>query len=191
MIILASQSPRRREILSRITRDFLVRPTDADEHIPPAAPDRYVRALAERKAAAAAALYPGDTVVAADTVVCLDGMILGKPADEAQARSYLRALSGRAHTVYTGVAVVHEGRTHAFVEETAVHFRALSEALIDEYIASGEPMDKAGTYGVQGVGGRFVERIEGDFFNVMGLPLCALSRLLEELGAVGREAMGR
>ena len=188
MIILASQSPRRREILSRLTEQFLVCPSDADEHIPAAAPRDYVLALANKKAASVASRYPRDVVVAADTIVVLDDAILGKPADEREARAFLRALSSRAHTVYTGVAVVKDGQTRAFVEGTEVRFRALTEELIDFYVKTGEPMDKAGAYGIQGVGGRFVEGITGDFFNVMGLPLCALSRVLEEMNVLDGEA---
>ena len=126
--------------------------------------------------------HPGDTVVAADTIVCLDGRILGKPHDEREAREYLRALSGREHEVYTGVAVAYGGDIHTLCEKTSVFFRKLTDELIDQYIESREPMDKAGAYGIQGIGGRFVRRIEGDFFNVMGLPLCALSCLFESLG---------
>ena len=146
MIILASQSPRRQEILQRLTADFIVCPSGASEDIAPCAPDKYVTELASRKASDVLTSHPGDTVVAADTIVCLDGRILGKPHDEREAREYL------------------------------------TDELIEQYIESREPMDKAGAYGIQGIGGRFVRRIEGDFFNVMGLPLCALSCLFESLG---------
>ena len=138
-----------------------------------------------RKAQDVAAGHAGDTVIAADTIVCLGDRILGKPGNAQEARDYLRALSGEVHEVYTGVAVVHNGQLPRFCECTEVHFRHLTDGLIEGYIASGEPMDKAGAYGIQGIGGRFVEGIHGDFFNVMGLPLCALSCLLEELGIVG------
>lgn len=182
MIILASQSPRRREILQRLTADFIVCPSGASEDIAPCAPDKYVTELASRKASDVLTSHPGDTVVAADTIVCLDGRILGKPHDEQEARRYLRALSGREHEVYTGVAVAYGGDIHTLCEKTSVFFRKLTDELIDQYIESREPMDKAGAYGIQGIGGRFVRRIEGDFFNVMGLPLCALSCLFESLG---------
>ena len=185
MIILASQSPRRREILEKLIPDFIVCPSDADEQIDEADPRAYAMELAVRKAQDVAAGHAGDTVIAADTIVCLGDRILGKPGNVQEARDYLRALSGEVHEVYTGVAVVHDGQLHRFCECTEVHFRHLTDGLIEGYIASGEPMDKAGAYGIQGIGGRFVEGIHGDFFNVMGLPLCALSCLLEELGIVG------
>lgn len=185
MIILASQSPRRREILEKLIPDFIVCPSDADEQIDESDPRAYAMELAVRKAQDVAAGHAGDTVIAADTIVCLGDRILGKPGNAQEARDYLRALSGEVHEVYTGVAVVHNGQLHRFCECTEVHFRHLTDGLIEGYIASGEPMDKAGAYGIQGIGGRFVEGIHGDFFNVMGLPLCALSCLLEELGIVG------
>ena len=185
MIILASQSPRRREILEKLIPDFIVCPSDADEQIDEADPRAYAMELAVRKAQDVAAGHAGDTVIAADTIVCLGDRILGKPGNAQEARDYLRALSGEVHEVYTGVAVVHNGQLHRFCECTEVHFRHLTDGLIEGYIASGEPMDKAGAYGIQGIGGRFVEGIHGDFFNVMGLPLCALSCLREELGIVG------
>ena len=121
-------------------------------------------------------------MVAADTVVFLDGDILEKPADEGEARAMLRRLSGDWHTVYTGVAVLHNGRETSAFEESRVHFRPLDEEEIARYIRSGEPMDKAGAYGAQGLGALFVSRIEGDFFNVMGLPLCRLGQMLKEQG---------
>ncbi len=185
MIILASQSPRRREILEKLIPDFIVCPSGADEQIEEADPRAYAMELAVRKAQDVSGSHKGDTVIAADTIVCLGDRILGKPGSEKEAYDYLRALSGEVHEVYTGVAVVHEGQLHRFCECTEVHFRHLTDSLINSYIASGEPMDKAGAYGIQGIGGRFVEGIHGDFFNVMGLPLCALSCLLEELGIVG------
>lgn len=184
MIILASQSPRRREILEKLIPDFTVCPSGADEEITPCAPNLYAMELAVRKAEDVAAAHPDDTIIAADTIVCLGDRILGKPRDEEEAYSYLRTLSGEVHEVYTGVAVVHQGQIHRFCECTEVQFRHLSDELIHGYIATKEPMDKAGAYGIQGIGGRFVERIHGDFFNVMGLPLCALSCLFEQLGIV-------
>ena len=123
-----------------------------------------------------------DIVIGADTIVCLDGAVFGKPHDAQDAARMLRALSGRAHTVYTGVAVICGDRTCVHAEATTVRFRALTEAEIAGYIATGEPMDKAGAYGIQGKGSLLVSGIDGDFFNVMGLPVCALGEMLKELG---------
>ncbi|HPE16810.1 MAG TPA: Maf family protein, partial [Oscillospiraceae bacterium] len=174
-MILSSGSPRRRELLRRMGfSDFRVAPSDADEHVDgDVAPEALVLTLSHRKAAAAAA-GPGDVVVAADTVVALGGAILGKPKNAGDAASMLRALAGRTHTVYTGVCVRKDGRYLSHVEATEVDFRPMTEAEILAYVASGEPMDKAGAYGVQGLGCRFVSGIRGDFYNVMGLPVCAL-----------------
>ena len=123
-----------------------------------------------------------DVVIAADTVVCLDDQILGKPADEEDAARMLRALSGRDHRVFTGVTVARGDKVLSDYEETAVHFRPLTEREIAAYIATGEPMDKAGAYGIQGRASLFVRAIEGDYFNVVGLPLCKLGQMLKELG---------
>ncbi len=184
MIILASQSPRRREILSLLGLPFEVRLPRCDEDIDCPNPAELVKALAVRKANAC--LHgTEDAVIAADTVVGIDGRLLGKPCDREEAREMLRALSGRKHTVYTGAALLYRGQLWAFCEETQVYFRELSDGLIESYVASGEPMDKAGAYGIQGIGGRFVRRIEGDYYNVMGLPLCALSVVMEEQGLLG------
>ena len=125
----------------------------------------------------------GAYVIGSDTVVCIDGKILGKPTDEADARRMLLELSGRKHTVYTGISVVTKEKAVADFDATDVYFRKMSEADIEKYIASKEPMDKAGAYGAQGIGAAFVERIDGDFFSVMGLPLCRLCKLfLTEFG---------
>ena len=121
-------------------------------------------------------------IIAADTVVVLDGAVLGKPRDEADAAEMLRALSGRSHSVFTGLCVLRGARLLSHAEESRVRFRNLGEDEIARYIATGEPMDKAGAYGAQGIASVFVERLEGDFFNVMGLPLCALGKLLKQLG---------
>ena len=153
----------------------------ADPTLPP---DALVQALSRQKAAEVAGRYaaPEDTVIGADTVVVLDGRVLGKPRDEGDARRMLRALSGRSHTVFTGVTVIRGEESLSHAERTEVFFRTLSDEEIDRYIATGEPMDKAGAYGAQGWASLFVERLEGDFFNVMGLPLCALGQLLKQLG---------
>jgi len=183
-IILASQSPRRRELLSRmgITR-FEIIPARGEERAAPGRPaGLLVEDLARQKAAEVAAQAPGAIVIAADTVVALDGRVLGKPRSKAEAAQMLEALSGREHTVYTGVAVRQDGRELVQREAAQVRFRPLSRQEIDAYIATGEPMDKAGAYGVQGYGCLFVEGIVGDYYTVMGLPVCRLGRMLRQFG---------
>ena len=185
MLILASQSPRRRELLGHITDNFLVRPTGCDESFTCADPAEHARQLALRKCRAALAAQPltaEDAVVAADTVVFVDGHLLEKPQTEAEAVQMLTRLSGRTHTVCTGVAVAFGGEIRAFAEETAVTFYDLSPELIRWYVSTGEPMDKAGAYGIQGKGSLLVRGIEGDYFNVVGLPVSRLFRLLLEMG---------
>lgn len=155
------------------------------EEVPPAHADgpKLVEALALAKAREVAARCSGDDiVVGADTIVWADGRPFGKPHSEAEAAAMLRRLSGDCHTVYTGVAVLRGGRETVAHEESRVWFRELSDAEIARYIATGEPMDKAGAYGAQGRGALLVRRIEGDFFNVMGLPLCRLGQMLKEQG---------
>ncbi|HIU43361.1 MAG TPA: septum formation inhibitor Maf [Candidatus Ventrousia excrementavium] len=181
-VILASASPRRSQLLRGLGISFDVRPANCDEQCAERDPGRLVCELARRKALAVTA-DAQDTVIAADTVVCLDGDILGKPHDEGEARAMLRRLSGNRHTVFTGVAVRRADRLLVRAEQTDVYFRSLPDAYIERYVQSGEPLDKAGAYGIQGVGGAFVHRIEGDFYNVMGLPLCTLCKMLEEIGA--------
>ena len=183
MLILASQSPRRRELLGLITRDFLVRPTGCDETLDCADPAEYALQIACRKCAAAMAeAGPEDAVIAADTVVYLDGLLLGKPRDPAEAAAMLSRLSGRTHTVCTGVAVAFRGGTRNLCQQTRVTFYDLSRGLIDWYVSTGEPMDKAGAYGIQGRGALLVRDIAGDYSNVVGLPVAALYRLLVEMG---------
>ena len=165
MLILASQSPRRRELLGLITQEFLVRPTGCDESFCCADPAEHARQLALRKCAAALDGQPlaeADAVIAADTVVFLDGVLLEKPATPDEARAMLRRLSGHTHTVCTGVAVAYRGETRSFVQQTRVTFRELSDQMIGWYVATGEPMDKAGAYGIQGKGALLVEGIQGD-----------------------------
>ena len=185
-IILASGSPRRRELMEMLCPDGLrILPAEGEERADPnQPPDMLVQALSRRKAEEVAGRYaaPEDTVIGADTIVVLDGQVLGKPRDEGDARRMLRALSGRSHTVFTGVTVIRGEESLSHAERTEVFFRTLSDEEIDRYIATGEPMDKAGAYGAQGWASLFVERLEGDFFNVMGLPLCALGQLLKQLG---------
>ena len=185
MLILASQSPRRRELLGHITDNFLVRPTGCDESFTCADPAEHARQLALRKCRAALEDQPlaaEDAVVAADTVVFVDGHLLEKPQTEAEAVQMLTRLSGSTHTVCTGVAVAFGGEIRAFAEETAVAFYDLSPELIRWYVSTGEPMDKAGAYGIQGKGSLLVRGIEGDYFNVVGLPVSRLFRLLLEMG---------
>jgi|YNPNPStandDraft_1061719.scaffolds.fasta_scaffold08913_1 septum formation protein len=183
-VILASASPRRRDLVSLIIDRFDVVPSDFDEDSVPGGldPPRHVVYSAEMKALKTASSRPGALVIAADTVVVIDGRILGKPADEDDAARMLRLLSGRTHQVYTGVAVARDGVLRSDFECTQVTFRRLSEDLIARYVASGEPMDKAGAYAIQGKGGVLITGIRGCWFNVVGLPLYKLSRLLEEFG---------
>ena len=185
-LILASGSPRRRELMEMLCPDKLeIVPAVGEEAADPALPpDALVKALSRAKAAEVAARCagPDDVVIGADTVVALDGAILGKPRDRDDAKRMLRALSGRTHTVFTGVTVLRGGECRCHAERTEVRFRALTDDEIDRYIATGEPLDKAGAYGAQGYASLFVEHLDGDFSNVMGLPLCALGKLLNELG---------
>ena len=179
-LILASASPRRSEILSRADVDFEVCPA-ADERCPAGlSPAERVLALARCKCEEIAARYPDRTVVGADTMVVLDGEALGKPHGTDEAVDMLMRLQGRTHTVMTGVWVVKNGQGDGFVDETAVDFYPMTRDEAAAYVATGEPMDKAGAYGVQGYGMRFVRGIRGDFFNVMGLPAARLLRMLEE-----------
>lgn len=184
-VILASGSPRRKELLEMLcVKNLKIIPARGEEKPhPELTPDALVRELSRCKAAEVAAQFAAadDAVIGADTIVVLDGQVLGKPKDTADAKRMLSALSGRAHTVYTGVTVIRGDAVLSHTEETRVHFRPLTEAEIDAYIATGEPMDKAGAYGAQGYASLFVEKLEGDFFNVMGLPLCALGNLLKRL----------
>lgn len=181
MLILASNSPRRKELLSLITIDFTVRSADVDETLPEGiSPEDAVVYLSELKARA---VFNGvDTVLGADTVVVLDGKILGKPRDDDEAYSMLRALSGRKHFVYTGVTLLHPKKSSGFFRETEVYFNELSDEEIWAYIKTGECRDKAGAYGIQGYGSRFVSKINGDYFNVVGLPVSAVYQAIKELG---------
>ena len=184
-IVLASGSPRRRELLERIgLTDFVVRVPEVEESFPEGlTPPEVVAYISREKAEAAARLCgPEDVVITADTMVFLDRDRLGKPRDEREALAMLTALQGRKHTVCTGVTVLRGARRLTETESTDVFFRSATEAELRRYIATGEPMDKAGAYGVQGRGALLVERLEGDFFNVMGLPVLRLARMLERFG---------
>ena len=176
-LILASGSPRRRELLGKLGVDFRVRVSDVDEDISELNPARFVETLAREKASAIVALEPLASVIAADTTVALEGRILNKPADIEENAEFIAALSNRWHEVHTGICVVHAGQTVSAVELTRVKFRDLSALEIRGYAASGEGLDKAGGYGIQELGMALVERIEGDFFNVMGLPVVRLIAL--------------
>ena len=184
-VILASQSPRRRELLGQMGfTDFIIRPAQGEEVIDPdLSPDKLVEELSRQKCAEVAVLSaPDDLVIAADTVVAIDGTVLGKPRSEQEAFAMLSRLSGRHHTVYTGVTVSRGGETFTAHEATRVHFRPLTPAEIEAYISTGEPMDKAGSYGIQRYGAMLVEGVSGDYFNVVGLPVCLLSRMLLRFG---------
>ena len=183
MIILASQSPRRRELLGGLGVEFTVMSPAADETLPSGiSPREGVEELSRRKALSLSEKYPCDIIIAADTLVALDGRCLGKPHDGVEAKKMLAALSGRAHEVFTGVTVCLGEKTLTQSERTEVVFRELCESEIDAYVATGEPLDKAGAYGIQSKGGLFVEGIRGDYFNVVGLPVCRLGLMLGEFG---------
>lgn len=183
-LVLASGSPRRKELLGIFGVPFAVIPAEGEERPPEnTGCAETAAALALQKAQEVAGrVGAGHIVIGADTLVELDGKKLGKPHSEEEAFSMLRSLSGRAHRVYSGVAVLADGKTLSSRVETAVVFRALSDEEIWRYIRTGEPMDKAGAYGIQGYASLFVERIEGEYFNVMGLPLCRLGQMLKEVG---------
>lgn len=182
-VVLASASPRRRELLEQIGLPFTVRPAAAEPAVCGLSPEGTVCSVALAKAEdVAAAASPDELILAADTLVYLDGEPLGKPADADQAASMLRRLSGREHDVYTGVALVGNGRKLVRSERTSVRFRPLTEDQIRRYVETGEPLDKAGAYGIQGIGCLLVESIRGDYNNVVGLPLGLLSGMLESFG---------
>ena len=180
MLVLASRSPRRREILQQAGIPFIVRPTDIDETpLPEEAAGDYVTRIARQKAQAAV-VEAGEIILAADTTVTIDSQILAKPLDPADARRMLAMLSGRRHKVLTGICLRSPGRVIEDCAETSVWFAPLSPREIDDYAASGEPMDKAGGYAIQGLASKFVERIEGCYFNVMGLPVALVYRHLRQ-----------
>ncbi len=184
-IVLASASPRRRELLKMIgIEEFSVMPASSEADYPASMPpDEAVKYISMRKAESVAPSVGGDClVIAADTVVCLDGRILEKPSGPEDAKRMLGELSGRRHTVYTGVALIRGGERVSDCAATDVWFRELSPREIDAYVASGQPLDKAGAYGAQDMAALFVERVDGEFWNVVGLPVCRLGRLLAELG---------
>jgi septum formation protein len=180
-VILASGSPRRRELMTLIGIEHEVVPANIDEsYMAGETPRQHAERLAREKAAAIDA--PAAVIVGSDTIVVVDGDVLGKPRDRAHAADMLRRLSGRSHVVMTGVAARWSGRTVSGLEEVRVTFRTLSDAEIERYIDTGEPMDKAGAYGIQGYGATIVERVDGDYFAVMGLPVNRLVGLFRSLG---------
>lgn len=181
MLILASGSPRRRELLAQIGVAYMVNPSTYQEDSPGKKnPEKYVLAQALGKARDVAAKYPGQWVLGADTIVAIDGRMLGKPKNEKAAREMLAELSGRKHSVYTGVALVKDQKEYTKVVETKVWFRKLLAAEIDDYVASGEPLDKAGAYGIQGRAAAFVDKINGSYTNVVGLPLSQVCKLFHK-----------
>lgn len=184
-LVLASGSPRRRELLAGLGWEFRVEPSLITETKPEGeAPAHLVKRLAFEKASEVASRFPGNWVVGADTVVSIDGMILGKPKDEAEAKSMLRRLAGETHSVFTGVALIApDGRSLSETEETKVTFRPLSDEEISAYVACGESMDKAGAYAIQGRGTLLASHVNGCYFNVVGLPLFLLSRMFASMGA--------
>lgn len=187
-IILASASPRRRELLSSVCKDFEIRVAPTDETLDGSIhPRDGVEILAKRKGEAVVRKMSAEeasdsAVISSDTLVELDGIPLGKPVSEDDAHRMLRSLSGKRHNVHTGIAVHAGGKVYSGVATTAVFFRELTDAEIDAYIASGEPMDKAGAYGIQGLGGAFVEKTEGDFDTVVGFSMMLLGQLLTSAG---------
>ena len=180
-LILASQSPRRKELLGLFGLPFVIRVADIDETMNPemSAADEVARV--SRTKAMAVPREGDDVVVAADTIVVCGGQVLGKPKDEADAYRMLRLLSGRDHQVMTGMTVLRGETALTVTEITDIHFRQLSDREILRYIATGEPMDKAGSYGIQGGAALFAEKMSGDYYNVMGLPVCRLGQLLKQI----------
>ncbi len=184
-VVLASQSPRRKELLRFLFPDFLVRPADIDETVPSGVdPFSAAEIIASKKADATAS---SGLVIACDTVVIINGEILGKPHDETDARRMLEKLSGATHDVVSGVALRYKGKKRSFSQRTSVTFCSMTDSDICAYLATGEPFDKAGAYGIQGYGALFVEKIDGDFFNVVGLPI---ARLRTEIISLIKEAEG-
>lgn len=182
-LILASGSARRAELLRAAGVSFEIELAEIDERpLSGEAPAAYVERLARGKAQAVAPRHPEAAILGADTTVVIDGLMLGKPVDDGDARTMLSRLSGRTHDVMTGVALIGNGRLVSGVETTRVHFTQLSDADITWYVASGEPRGKAGAYAIQGLGSRFVDRIEGSYSNVVGLPVAMACRLLRSLG---------
>ena len=179
-LILASGSPRRKELLSLFGVPFVIRAADIDETMDPEKPPFDEVARVSRLKAMAVTREKDDLVIAADTIVVCEGRVLGKPHSREEALSMLRLLSGRDHQVMTGCTVARGEKTETFTEVTDLHFRPLKDTEIARYVDTGEPMDKAGAYGIQGGAALFCEKIVGDYYNVMGLPVCRLGQVLRE-----------
>ena len=177
-LILASASPRRKALLSLFGIPFTIRAADIDETMDPEKPPFEEAARVSRSKALAVSREKDNIVIAADTIVVCQGKVLGKPHSEGEAAAMLRLLSGRDHQVMTGCTILYGDRVETFTEVTSLHFRSLSEKEIQKYVRSGEPMDKAGAYGIQGGAALFCEKLEGDYYNVMGLPVCRLYETL-------------
>ena len=186
-LILASASPRRRELLGLFRMPFVIRVADIDETMDPGKSPFDEVGRVSRAKALAVERKAGDVVIAADTIVVCQGKVLGKPHDECEAKAMLRLLSGRDHQVMTGCTVLAEEKCVTFTEVTDLHFRQLTEKEIEIYVASGEPMDKAGAYGIQGGAALFCQRMNGDYYNVMGLPVCRLWETLTDMLPEGME----
>ena len=182
-VILASKSPRRRELLGKIIDSFEIITAETDEALPPSLhPSEGVRILAIRKGAAVRDTVGDEAlIISSDTLVEIDGEPLGKPTDEACAAAMLTRLSGRGHNVHTGVAIHYKGKVFSGTHTSRVYFRKISDREIQDYIATGEPMDKAGAYGIQGGAALFTQRIAGDYYNVVGLPVCRLQQMLADM----------
>lgn len=182
-LVLASQSPRRAELIGRLGLQFETLPADIDEsYLDHETPPEHAERLSREKALKIAADRPQALVVGSDTIVVIDGDVLGKPRDREHAVEMLMRLSGREHEVCTGIAVAHGGRVESGLERVRVRFRALDRRACEEYVATGEPMDKAGAYGIQGFGSAIVDGIDGDYFAVMGLPVVRMLSLIERHG---------
>lgn len=182
MLLLASASPRRKELLTQAGYTFSAVPANVDETVTPGTPPaQIVTQLARTKAMAVFKSHPQDTVLAADTIVVFQNEVFGKPKNEEEAKAMLRLLSGRRHDVYTGFCICRGNGTHCEAQRTEVEFFPLSDQEIEDYVKTGEPMDKAGAYGIQGRGALLVKEINGDFYNVMGLPIGRIYRILRDM----------
>ena len=183
--LLASQSPRRAELMKYITDEFEILPSDCDETVPDGIePEEIPELLAARKALSVSRLKKDRLVIGCDTVVIIDGVILGKPHTPDRAISILKTLSGRTHTVVSGVCICYKGKTMSFSQKTLVSFYELFEEEIRDYVQSCKPLDKAGAYGIQDKGGLFVREISGDYYNIVGLPVARLKREIDKLVSI-------